>query len=70
MKYILSDRIRIIVSIRWNTQSINFAADTEDYQPSERISLELVNGYRRNTQQVCKKSRKKRGNKHIENMSL
>ena len=30
-------------------KNINFAADTEDYQPSERISPELVNGYHRNT---------------------
>ena len=36
-------------------KSINFAADTEDYQPSERISPELVNGYRRNTQNLFDK---------------
>ena len=31
--------------------TINFAADRVNHQPSERISSELVNGYRRNTQQ-------------------
>ena len=29
--------------------TINFAADRVNHQPSERISSELVNGYRRNT---------------------
>ena len=31
-------------------KNINFADDIEYHQPSERISSELVNGYRRNTQ--------------------
>ena len=39
-------------------KNINFAADTEDYQPSERISPELVNGYHRNTQENERKTAK------------
>ena len=35
---------------------INFADDLENHQPSERISSDLVNGYRRNTHQNLLKS--------------
>ncbi|MBQ6228444.1 MAG: hypothetical protein IJK08_07785, partial [Prevotella sp.] len=38
-------------------KNINFADDIENHQPSERISSELVNGYRRNTQAKWCKSR-------------
>ena len=33
-------------------KNINFADDIENHKPSERISSELVNGYRRNTHLV------------------
>jgi hypothetical protein len=31
-------------------KQVAYSADTEDQHPSERISPELLNGYRRNTQ--------------------
>jgi hypothetical protein len=36
--------------VKVSEKNINFADDIENHQPSERISSELVNGYRRNMQ--------------------